>query len=450
MDKDTTTGAFKAILGGKDEKIVPTTTGKIRVVAPGRRGSRRSIGAVDSGTFATESAGDITGGTPVAPPPSPEESVDGLRASELNFREVGIKTWKVKVAIGLIYDFSDIATLKKYLGDKKVTADDLISHNNNEWTRIGDIPNLDAHFVATWKEAKHLIATGERPAVKKKARPADQSGAADVDSTLTGSHSAAGTTGATLPTIPGAYGGNKARDRARRKRQKENESSKPPVALLVLAAIIVVGGLFAWKVNPDRILDTGPAKVAVSRVGEVSEAELSDIARKIQEDLDRKGAEVTAGTSDEILKAAEEATSKEKTIAQMLADGTIERVKPPPPGPGTTDKKRQKFILPIAQNRPANRERATPKRAQVVVKTPKGPPHQIYLDMAKQKLAAQNYGSAVKAAESAIKRSPDCVQCWNILGKAYQKLGKPQESAEAFSKAEKLASAAGSSSQAGQ
>ena len=39
------------------------------------------------------------------------------RAPTLDFRKVGINAWKVKVKIGLIYDFSDLKTLRKYIND---------------------------------------------------------------------------------------------------------------------------------------------------------------------------------------------------------------------------------------------------------------------------------------------------------------------------------------------
>ena len=105
--RETTTGAFNAVLGGDEENVVPTTTGKIRVVAPGKRGSRRTVATVDSGSFdSAPKAADLSEHIPIeaveAEPEAPDEP--NLRASDLNFREVGINTWKVKVAIGLIYD----------------------------------------------------------------------------------------------------------------------------------------------------------------------------------------------------------------------------------------------------------------------------------------------------------------------------------------------------------
>lgn len=93
-------------------------------------------------------------------PPPPREPVEerakasaadvAARAATLDFRKVGVTTWKVKVKIGLIYDFSDIKTLRKYIQDGRVTPADVISWDGKAWKPIGEIPDLDAFFVDTW------------------------------------------------------------------------------------------------------------------------------------------------------------------------------------------------------------------------------------------------------------------------------------------------------------
>jgi hypothetical protein len=90
--------------------------------------------------------------SPVAPRLTEPSTIKS--ASNLNFRLVGIKTWKVKVKIGLVYDFSDIKTLRKYIKDGRVTNEDTISHNGKDWTTIGDIPDLEAHFIKVYLEAE--------------------------------------------------------------------------------------------------------------------------------------------------------------------------------------------------------------------------------------------------------------------------------------------------------
>ncbi len=84
--------------------------------------------------------------------------VETNRSAQLDFRKVGISTWKVKVKIGLVYDFSDIGTLRKYIQDRRVTEDDVISHDGSSWVRIGDIPDLDGYFVKVYEDLEaHLL-----------------------------------------------------------------------------------------------------------------------------------------------------------------------------------------------------------------------------------------------------------------------------------------------------
>ncbi|MBK9367036.1 MAG: zinc-ribbon domain-containing protein [Deltaproteobacteria bacterium] len=83
-------------------------------------------------------------------------------AESLDFRKVGIPSWKVKVRIGLVYDFSDIKTLRKYIADGRVTSEDVISHDGATWVTIGDIPDLDAYFVSVYERAE--VAQAEKAA----------------------------------------------------------------------------------------------------------------------------------------------------------------------------------------------------------------------------------------------------------------------------------------------
>src|SRR6185436_14852972 len=80
------------------------------------------------------------------PPPQPqqESSVD---VNSLDFRRVGIPSWKVKVKIGLVYDFSDYRTLRKYIQDGRVTPGDHLSYDAETWVPIASIPDLEQYFI---------------------------------------------------------------------------------------------------------------------------------------------------------------------------------------------------------------------------------------------------------------------------------------------------------------
>ena len=98
---------------------------------------------------------------PAAPalPPAPTLTLEDLEpvdsADNLDFSSVGIPTWKVKVKIGLTYDFSDFRTLQKYIHDGRVTNEDTISYDKGEtWKTLGDIPDLEAYFIGVFQVAK--------------------------------------------------------------------------------------------------------------------------------------------------------------------------------------------------------------------------------------------------------------------------------------------------------
>ena len=46
--------------------------------------------------------------------------ISGLNALDLDFGSIFIKSWKVKVKFGLVYDFSDFKTLQRYMKEGKV------------------------------------------------------------------------------------------------------------------------------------------------------------------------------------------------------------------------------------------------------------------------------------------------------------------------------------------
>lgn len=96
------------------------------------------------------------------PAPPPTTMPPSRDVHSLDFRKVGIASWKVKVRIGLIYDFSDYKTLRKYIQDGRVTAADLLSHDGKTWKPIGDIPDLERYFIDVYEQAEVQRATSER------------------------------------------------------------------------------------------------------------------------------------------------------------------------------------------------------------------------------------------------------------------------------------------------
>ena len=91
----------------------------------------------------------------------------------LDFKSVGISTWKVKTGIGLVYDFSDYKTLRKYLKEGRVSTSDSLSHDGDSWTPIGDITDLEAHFIDVFVAARAGIKATAKAEVQEEAAEMD-------------------------------------------------------------------------------------------------------------------------------------------------------------------------------------------------------------------------------------------------------------------------------------
>ena len=104
-----------------------------------------------------------TGAKEAAAVATPPEAVDLAQApavprpasaDDLDWRAVGLTSFKVKVSFGLVYDFSDVTTLKKYISDKKVQNTDSVSMDGKVWLLLGELGDLDTWFIDKWVELK--------------------------------------------------------------------------------------------------------------------------------------------------------------------------------------------------------------------------------------------------------------------------------------------------------
>ncbi len=92
-------------------------------------------------------------------PPAPEEAAPApvIDVDTLDFRKVGVQAWKVKVKIGLVYDFSDYRTLARYIAEGRVTPSDKLSHDGKEWVEISQISDLAGHFIAVYQKLDAVL-----------------------------------------------------------------------------------------------------------------------------------------------------------------------------------------------------------------------------------------------------------------------------------------------------
>jgi predicted Zn finger-like uncharacterized protein len=112
----------------------------------------KSAEASGASPAATSGSYPATSGSYPAVPPRPSVPQTPvadvpLDVHSLDFRRVGIPSWKVKVKIGLVYDFSDYRTLRKYIQDGRVTPGDHLSYDAETWVPIASIPDLEQYFI---------------------------------------------------------------------------------------------------------------------------------------------------------------------------------------------------------------------------------------------------------------------------------------------------------------
>ena len=453
-DTATTTGAFRAV-GVQEELSSPTTTGSIRVVAPGPRGSKRRSEVT---TVNTSSNQIETLSPKVSEPAATEEAAElaaDLKASELDFREVGIVTWKVKVAIGLVYDFSDIMTLKKYLADQKVTPEDLISHNAKDWVRIGDIEDLDGHFVSTWKAARAAQKKSGEKSSKTKNKPTSNQDSEAKEAMAAASREVDAARSNFSPNLEDPFA--KARDQRRsgQGRRKAPAKEKPSSGLPMgaIAALLVVGliavGIALFPPGADDLAPASPAPISEDGASDASvvsvdeadmEAHRDKVRKKIREDMKRRQQEIQAGMEEENPGIGEEGEPDPLEEAMRKARRVPVRPSEQRPTPNQTDAKgfRKPILRPTqTATKQATSRPASQGSAQVTSHETRDP-GRLYYDNGRRAMERKNYGSALKMFQTSVDKSPNCGSCWEGLGSAYQILGETQKAAEAFKKAEEL------------
>ncbi len=414
-DRSTTSSAMKAI-GVDDDVDANLTSSEIRVVAPGPRGSRKAVATLDT--------------TQGLPGEDGEDGEDGegwsgpeiLDANTLDFREVGIATWKVKVAIGLVYDFSDIATLKRYLDDKKVTAADLISHNGKDWTKIGDIPSLDQHFIETWKVARAERKDQPLPKPKK----ATSTGSFESTGNF---QTSTGRMGALSPSGRHQTVRTSTKRRKSKKPQKKAPSSASKVGPL-LAGLVVVGLLGAYFLRPGNMSGGGvDGAGSGAAAGEQELGEKPDEKARIKEEIERAGQEYMAKEK------AEMAASRAAEVKEERDPNDITNYVPVRPEDASSS---------AAAASLSEKRAPTPKRSPAVAKSgglrmqspsargggsssttlvQKDKGGKMWEEKGNEALAKGNFGFAETCFEKCTAKNSKAGSCWAGLGKARERLG---------------------------
>ena len=96
------------------------------------------------------------------------EQVSSLNVHDLNFASVGIKSWKVKKPIGLMFEYSDYKNFSKSLNDGRISSGDQISPDGKNWTPMSEIEDFERFFCQTYLEFERNEPQEEVKQVKEK------------------------------------------------------------------------------------------------------------------------------------------------------------------------------------------------------------------------------------------------------------------------------------------
>ncbi len=66
----------------------------------------------------------------------------------------GAGAWSLRNRRGAVYPFKDLATLQKWIVERKAARDDEISHQGGSWRRLGDMPELEPFFALVDRVAR--------------------------------------------------------------------------------------------------------------------------------------------------------------------------------------------------------------------------------------------------------------------------------------------------------
>lgn len=290
---------------------------------------------------AAPSAAPSAAPAPATAPSPPRKGAAGRPDVEsLDFSSAGIQAWKVKVRIGLVYDFSDYKTLARYIKDGRVGDDDQISHDGKTWTRLGDIADLEQHFVQVYLDAKAAqeAAAAPRPDGFDDDGPTMIVGASDVAKSLGDLARAKGpddalaaATAAAVQAEDGAADGPVgprfqdpfARSRAKQAadpaaaRRKAAAAAPQPAAgggrrmlapAVVLALLVVAGGYGAWTMmkaqeatekQDAEARRAAEAAATAARVEQAKEKQRTDVVQGIEKALTEVDAPPIAITDPE-------------------------------------------------------------------------------------------------------------------------------------------------------
>lgn len=263
-----------------------------------------------------------------------DAEVAALDVHTLNFASVGIKSWCVKRTFGLMFEYSDFKTFKKSLSDGRITGDDSISPDGENWVVLNSIDDFEAHFCRVYLEFERA---GVEP-VKKKVKE-------KVVQPLGGMNELASALAAAQAEVEDAQ--TPARSTARKKspvkkkpvrstaKPKETQSSGSPLVNIVGLVVVLAGGwfLFGREDAPPEVPVTEPVVETKKETSEAEKealleemrAELRQNTAKIEESREVEEPEPSTEEPQLMVKVPEEVLAQQRALQEGSA---VQPVKP--------------------------------------------------------------------------------------------------------------------------
>ena len=253
-----------------------------------------------------------------------DEEVAALDVNTLNFASVGIKSWRVKRTFGLMFEYSDFKTFTKSLSDGRITGDDSISPDGENWEVLKDIGDYESYFCRTYLEFERRgVAPITRKVKEKVVQP------------LGGMNELASALAAAQAEVEEAQSSNKKPSSRRTKTTTkparptptpsvQGQSSGSPVVSFIGLVLLLVGGWFVFgrsKTPPEVpvVQQQTPKKVESTQAEkdallEEVRAELRKSTAKIEEEREADEPEPASEEPQLMVKVPEEVLAQQRAL----------------------------------------------------------------------------------------------------------------------------------------
>ena len=263
--------------------------------------------------------------------------IAGLNALELDFSSIFIKSWKVKVKFGLVYDFSDFKTLQRYMKEGKVVQSDVLSYDGKLWIPMNVIPSLEEYFCRVYMLRKLDVESGlfseddtiARGISKKSPEKANvgravtvSSGLSDLSSVL--AEAEAEVDGRDIPSSQkrnspsrSSSRSNPAKKKGAKKSGKSKTTTPEPTSsnsnnIFVVVGIIVVGIIAFMSFGQDDV-DVQNTNSEVLTQGTDVESEKQDTMQDKRDQLQS----ALAAKAQQVVEKEEQEKKAQQLIAQV-------------------------------------------------------------------------------------------------------------------------------------